>query len=92
MDTYLVECFVPGIERTDVVAAAERVSAASAVARAAGGAIEYVAALLMPADEVVFHLFRSASADAVREACARAELPYERVLATEYFAAAKGES
>lgn len=90
MDTFVVECFVPGIGRADVVAAAERMRAVSEVARSAGTAIEYVAALLMPSDEVVFHLLRSESADTVRDACSRAELPYARVIATEYLGTTGG--
>ena len=86
MDAYLVECYVPGLERTAVVAAVARVRDASTWAFRAGWDIEYVAALLMPSDEVVFHLFRSSSVDAVRDACTRAELAFDRVMATEYLA------
>jgi hypothetical protein len=47
-----------------------------------GRAIEYSGALLLPADEVVMHLFTSASEDVVRDASERAALPFERILET----------
>lgn len=78
--TYLVECFTPGVTRADVIAAAERAGAASAGLSASGTAIEYVGALFMPVDEVVFHMFRSESREAVRDASDRAALGFERVL------------
>jgi len=90
-DTYLVECYVPGIERTEVVAAAQRVRDASTLTLKAGSGVEYVATLLMPSDEVVFHLFRSSSADAVRDTCIRAELSFDRVLPSEFMPAPAGD-
>jgi hypothetical protein len=91
MDTYLVECFVPGLERAGIIADAERVRAASAAARQAGQSIEYVAALLMPTDEVVFHMFHSSSAAVVRDACTDAHVPFERVLESEFLAPVREE-
>ena len=75
----LVECFVPDVDRRDVEAAATRARAATRDQRAAGAAIEYLGAILLPSDEVVFHLFRSDSPAAVRAACERAQVEFERV-------------
>jgi hypothetical protein len=78
--TYLVECYSPGIGRADVEAAAGRAVEASAALRSEGCTVEYVGALLVPADEVVFHVFASASLGEVREASARAAVSFERVV------------
>jgi hypothetical protein len=78
--TYIVECYTPGVTRTDVMAAAARARAASGDLRAMGRDVEYMSALLMPGDEVVFHLFRAGGAEAVHEASTRANLGFERVI------------
>ena len=78
--TYLVECYAPGIDRTAVESAGERALAASAELRDEGCGVEYVGALLVPADEAVFYVFASECASAVREASARAAVPFERVV------------
>ena len=78
--TYLVECYSPGIARKDVESAGRRASDASAALRGEGCRVDYVGAILVPADEVVFHVFDSACLGAVREASVRAEVPFERVV------------
>ena len=78
--TFLVECYAPDISRGDVDDAAERALAAAAEVRDEGCAVEYVGALFMPADEVVFHVFSSACAGAVREASSRAAVVFERIV------------
>jgi hypothetical protein len=78
--TYLVECYAPGIERAEVESAADRALAASAELREEGREVEYVGAILVPEDEVVFHIFASESAGTVREASARASVEHERVV------------
>lgn len=83
---------MPGVSREHVLAAADRVRAESSRSRGGCVPIEYMATLLMPSDEVVFHLFRSSSAEAVREMCARAGLAFERVLASEYLAAGTADA
>jgi len=77
--TYLVECYSPGIRREDVETAGARAHAASAALQQEGLFVEYVGALLVPVDEVVFHVFSSVNAEAVREASTRAEVSFERV-------------
>jgi hypothetical protein len=78
--TYLLECYKPGLERADVESATDRALAASAELREEGRKVEYVGAILVPEDEVVFHVFAAESAAAVREASARASVEYERVV------------
>jgi hypothetical protein len=78
--TYLVECYSPGVARQDVESAAARALAASTELRHEGCPVEYVGAILVPGDEVVFHVFASDCAGAVRAASARASVEYERVV------------
>jgi hypothetical protein len=78
--TYLLECYKPGLERAEVESASGRALAAAANLRAEGTKVEYVGAILVPEDEVVFHVFAAESADAVREASVRASVEYERVV------------
>jgi hypothetical protein len=78
--TYLVECYSPGIAREEVESAAARALDASEAMRGEGRCVEYVGALLVPADEVVFHVFASTSPGAVREASSRAAVRFDRVV------------
>src|SRR5437588_3570501 len=78
--TYLVECYAPGIERAEVESAGDRARTASAELREEGRKVEYVGAILVPGDEVVFHVFASECAAAVREASVRASFECERVV------------
>jgi hypothetical protein len=78
--TYLVESYSPGIKEADVESAARRAAAASEKLSDEGRAIVYGGAILVPEDEVVFHLFSSGSEEIVREASARAAVSFERVV------------
>ena len=74
--SYVAECFWPDLRQDVVDEAAERVRKSAA----ALAGVELTGTILMPEDEVVFFLFDGDSADIVREACERAEVPYERVV------------
>ena len=78
--TWVVECYVPGVDDAKVRSAAEH--AAAAVRRLGGRdhGLEYLGALLMAVDEVVLHAFRSDDLDLVRSASAAAGLEFERVI------------
>jgi hypothetical protein len=76
---FLVECFVPGVDRRGVESAAARVCVATHGQRADGAAIEYLGAILLSSDEVVLHRFRAESPAVVRAACERARVDFERV-------------
>jgi hypothetical protein len=78
--TYLVECCEPGIARAQVESASERAMAASAELRDEGRTVEYVGAIFVPGDEVVFHVFAAESAATVSAATTRASVAYERVV------------
>jgi hypothetical protein len=78
--TYLVECYSPGIERAAVADAGERARAASAAVRMPGRVVDYLGALLVADDEVVFHAFRAADEAIVSEVSRRAELRFERIV------------
>ena len=77
---YVAECYSPAVDREAVEAAANRARAAAAELQRRGRPIEYVAGLLMPTDEAVFHLFAAGSPEAVREASLRAEIEFARAL------------
>ncbi len=78
--TYAAECYEPGVREASVEDAAQRADAAASALRANGREVEYREALLMPGDEVVFHLFAAEDPDSVREACAHAQIGPERIL------------
>jgi hypothetical protein len=78
--TYLVECYLPDVDRAAVTAAGDRARASAAHLRAAGSEIQYLGALLVSIDEVVFHVFQASSAEVVRQAGTAARLPFERVV------------
>jgi uncharacterized protein DUF4242 len=70
-DTYLVECYWPGVDGGDV---------AAALARAASETeIRFVDSILVPEDEIVLCVFEGPSAAAVSDASRRSGLPSERV-------------
>lgn len=77
---YVVECFSPGVDGHAVRSAGERATVAVAELRSGAPAVEYLGALLLPGDEVVFHLFWATSSRAVSDASVRAGIDFERVL------------
>lgn len=78
--TYLVECYTPGIEQNAIEAMAQRARDAVAALRTEGHFVEYVNAIFVPDDEVVFHTFLSDDIEAVRRASVAAEIPFERII------------
>jgi hypothetical protein len=78
--TFIVECYLPGIEEDAVIEASRQARDAAEALRREGAAIDYLGATFMPGDEVVFHAFR-ASGPAVVEAASRAAgLSFERIV------------
>ena len=77
--TYMAECFWPDVREAAVQQAAERIRLSAAELTSAGTAVELTGTILVPADEVVFYLF-TGSAEAVHEACDRAQIPFERIV------------
>jgi hypothetical protein len=76
---YLVECYWPGVDQTQVALAARRAEAAASELRGAGRRVEFLGAILVPSDETVFCFFEGRKAD-VRAVSKRAQVPFERVL------------
>jgi hypothetical protein len=73
---FLVECFAPASEEDP----AGRVGEACAQLRAAGVDVTYLGALVVPGDELAFHVFAAHDAGSVVEAGRRACLRVERVV------------
>jgi hypothetical protein len=80
MRTFLVECYLPGIDEAGVAEAATRARLAAGELHARGDAIAYLGATLVPADEVVFHAFTAPDAAIVEAASRAAGLSFERVV------------
>jgi hypothetical protein len=75
----MAECFWPDVREAAVQQAAERIRLRAAELRSVGTIVELTGTILVPGDEVVFYLF-TGSAEAVREACERAQIPFERIV------------
>lgn len=78
--SYLVECYWPGVDEAKLSEAVQRAQAVVSLG-GAGRRVEFVAAILVPADETVFCLFDGAEED-VRSVSEEAGVPFERVLAS----------
>ena len=78
--SYLVECYWPGVTESRVMVTARRAQQAAEELSEQGSEITYRSAFLVPGDEVAFCLFDARSQSAVEEACRRAELPFDRIL------------
>jgi hypothetical protein len=72
IDTYLVECYWPGVAARDVESALARSTREPDVG--------FVASILVPEDEIVLCIFAGRSAVAVRASADRAGLPAERIV------------
>lgn len=77
---YLVERYLPGVTREDVVAAAARAEDAARRMSSEGTVVRYVGSTFVPEDESCLCLFDGPSAEAVAEANRRAGFAFERVV------------
>lgn len=77
--TWVVECYVPGVDDAGLRQAADH-AAAEVRRHMAGASIEYLGALLMATDEVVLHTFRATDAELVAHVAATAGLAFDRVV------------
>ena len=82
MAHYLVEAYTSKSGQGDLSSLVVRARRASAQMRRDGIGVRYLRPILVPEDEICFHLFEAASAEAVSEASRRAELVYERIVET----------
>jgi hypothetical protein len=78
--TFLVECYLPGIDEAAVAEAGERARRVAEELLAGGREIAYLGAMFVAADEVVFHAFRASDARVVKQASRSAGLAFARVV------------
>src|SRR5438093_613962 len=90
--TFIAECYWPGVREEQVEAGAVRARQVAGELTRDGQRVEFTGSVVVPGDEVVFYLFEGPSLDAVRTACERAGLPFERIVESIWnTAAATGE-
>lgn len=77
---FVAECYAPASGADDSAAGSVRVGAACADLRAAGAEVVYLGALIVPDDELAFHVFVAPDAGDVQQASRRAGLQVERVV------------
>lgn len=77
MDSYVAECFWPGVTRAELESLDVR---ASLSAGRTSGTVCYLGSMLMPEDEVVFCFFEGPSVEAVAGAARGAQIPFARIL------------
>ena len=87
MTKYLVERHLPGITPDQLTAAAESAKSTTAAMTQEGTPVQYLRSTFIPSEEKCFCLFEGPSAEAVRTANDRAQLPYERVVEAMHLAA-----
>jgi hypothetical protein len=80
VQSYLAESYVARPRAADVPARERRARTAAKQLRRQGIAVRFVHSILVPADEICFYVFEAVSADAVRAACDRAALRFERIV------------
>lgn len=78
--SYLVECYWPGLTEARAVSRMRRVEEVAAGLSAEGTEVRYRSAFIVPDDEVALCLFEAASAAHVEEVCRGAGLPFDRIL------------
>lgn len=77
---FLVESLTPAASEDASSGVADRVSTVCADLRAAGRDVTFLGVLIVPEDELAFHVFAAARSDVVLEASRRAGLRVERVV------------
>ena len=87
MATYIVERSLPGITPEQLTAAAGAAKRTTAQMTDEGTPVRYLRSTFIPGEEKCFCLFEGPSAEAVRTANDRAQLPYERIVEAMHLAA-----
>lgn len=80
MPTYVVERHLPGFNAEQLAAAAASAKSTTAQMTQEGTPVRYLRSTFIPGEDKCFCLFEGPSANAVREANERAQLPMERVV------------
>ncbi len=80
MTKYVVERYLPGITPEQLTAAAGSAKQATAAMTQEGTPVRYLRSTFIPGEEKCFCLFEGPSADAVKTANERAQIPYDRIV------------
>jgi hypothetical protein len=80
MPKYMVERYLPGFTPEQLAAAAGAAKRVTAEMTQQGTPIRYLRSTFLPGEEKCFCLFDGPSADMVKQANERAQLPFERVV------------
>lgn len=87
MPKYIVERHLPNFTPDQLEAAAARAKQATAEMTKEGTPIRYHRSFFIPGEDKCFCLFEGPSAESVRQANERAELPFERIVEALHVAA-----
>ena len=87
MSQYVVERYLPGITPEQLTAAAGSAKRTTTEMAQEGTPVRYLRSTFIPGEEKCFCLFEGPSADAVKTANERAQLPYERIVEAAHIAA-----
>ncbi len=79
MPKYLVERHLPGFTADQIAIAAGRAKSTTADMTREGTPVRYLRSTFIPGEDKCFCLFEGPSAETVRQANVRAELPMERI-------------
>ena len=79
MAEFLIELYVSRTDAVLVERDAERARLAAEALTREGTPVRYLRSIFVPEDETCFLLIEAASAESVREALGRAQLPFERL-------------
>jgi len=80
MGKYLVERYLPGVTPEQLAAAAGNAKSTTAEMTREGTSVTYLRSTFIPGEDKCFCLFEGPSAEAVKAANDRAQLPYERIV------------
>jgi Nickel responsive protein SCO4226-like len=78
---FVVERYLPGLNRSELLRSLERLHAASAELCREGIPVRYLGSTIVPDDEACFCQFEAPSEAAVAEANRRAGLAFDRIVA-----------
>lgn len=87
MPKYMVERHLPGITPEQLQAAAARAKSTTAEMSRQGTPVRYMRSTFVPGEDKCFCLFEGPSAEAVKEANEKAEIPFENVVEALHIAA-----
>ena len=79
MAQYMVERYLPGIQPDQLAAAANSAKSTTAEMTQEGTPVRYLRSTFIPGEEKCYCLFEGPSADAVKVANERAQIPFERI-------------